>query len=181
VRFAFWGAEERGLIGSRHHVGSLSEEVRRHIALYINLDMVGSPNFARFVQGSAATNEGLAAVVRREFLADFREHNLTVEERVGSRFGSDDTPFSQKGIPTIGLYTGAGGPKSEIQASLFGGTAGRPYDPCYHRACDTIENINRDVLEQNTRALVRALKAAAIAAAPSTPSQKAVDLPEPNL
>jgi uncharacterized protein with PIN domain len=30
--------------------------------------------------------------------------------------------------------------------------------------CDTIENINRDVLEQNTRALVRVLNAAAIAA-----------------
>ena len=121
-------------------------------------------------------------MVRREFLAEFREHNLSVEERVEGRFGSDVASFSQKGIPTMGLYTGAGRPKSEIQASLFGGSAGRPYDPCYHRACDTIENINRDVLEQNTRALVRALNAAAIAArAPSTPSQKAVDLPEPNL
>src|SRR5262245_2786640 len=39
LRFAFWGAEERGLIGSRHHVQSLSEEMHRHIALYINLDM----------------------------------------------------------------------------------------------------------------------------------------------
>ena len=58
---------------------------------------------------------------------------------------------------TSTLYTGAGGPKSETQASLFGGAAGRPYDPCYHQACDTIENINREVLEQNTRALVRAL------------------------
>jgi len=164
VRFAFWGAEERGLIGSRHHVASLSEEMRRHIALYINLDMVGSPNFARFVQGAAATGDGLAAVVRRELLAEFREHNLSVEERAEGRFGSDGASFSQKGIPTMGLYTGAGGPKSEIQASLFGGAAGRPYDPCYHRACDTIENINRDVLEQNTRALVRALNAAAIAA-----------------
>ena len=64
----------------------------------------------------------------------------------------------------MGLYTGAGRLKSETQASLFGGTAGLPYDPCYHRACDTIENINSDVLEQNTRALVRALNAAAIAA-----------------
>lgn len=63
----------------------------------------------------------------------------------------------------MGLYTGAGGLKSEAQASLFGGMTGRPYDPCYHRVCDTIENINRDVLEQNTRALVRALNAAAIA------------------
>jgi Zn-dependent M28 family amino/carboxypeptidase len=165
VRFAFWGAEEHGLIGSRHHVGSLSEEERRRIALYINLDMVGSPNFARFVvQGSAATGDGLAAVVRREFLADFRKHNLSVEERAEGRFGSDGVSFSQKGIPIMGLYTGAGGLKSEAQASLFGGMAGRPYDPCYHRVCDTIENINRDVLEQNTRALVRALNAAAIAA-----------------
>src|SRR5262245_1031072 len=163
VRFAFWGAEELGLIGSRHHVESLSEEERRRVALYINLDMVGSPNFARFVQGSA-TGDGLAAVVRRELLADFREHNLNVEERAEGRFGSDGASFSQRGIPIMGLYTGAGRLKSETQASLFGGTAGRPYDPCYHRACDTIENINGDVLEQNTRALVRALKAAAIAA-----------------
>ena len=182
VRFAFWGAEERGLIGSRHHLGALSEDVRRHIALYINLDMVGSPNFARFVQGSVATGEGLAGVVRRELLADFREHNLSVEERPAGRFGSDDTPFSQKGIPTVGLYTGAGGLKSETHVSLFGGAADQPYDPCYHRTCDTIENINRDVLEQNTHALVRALNVAAIAAqAVPTPPQKAGDSPEPKL
>jgi Zn-dependent M28 family amino/carboxypeptidase len=181
MRFAFWGAEERGLIGSRHYVGSLSEEVRRHIALYINLDMVGSPNFARFVHTSAVTGDGLAAVVRRELLADFRELNLTVEERAGGGLGSDDASFSQKGIPTIALYTGAYGPKSEIEANLFGGAAGHPYDPCYHKACDTIENINRDVLEQNTRALVRALNAAVAAQALSTPSRKAVDLREPKL
>ncbi len=75
---------------------------------------------------------------------------------------------------------GAGGLKSEIQASFFGGAAGQPYDPCYHRSCDTIENINRDVLEQNTHALVRALAAIA-AQALTTPHQKAVDSPEPEL
>ncbi len=40
-------------------------------------------------------------MVRRELLADFREHNLSVEERPAGRFGSDDAPFSQKGIPTV--------------------------------------------------------------------------------
>jgi len=162
VRFAFWGAEERGLIGSRHHVDALSEEERRRIALYINLDMVGSPNFTRFVQGPALTDDGPAAVARRELVAAFREHGLNIEERTGTRFGSDDSSFSQKGIPTVGLYTGASGSKSEKQASLFGGTAGQPFDPCYHKACDTIGNIDRDLLEQNTRALVRALSAVAI-------------------
>ena len=66
---------------------------------------------------------------------------------------------SEKGIPTVGLYAGASGLKSESQAGVFGGVAGRPYDPCYHRACDTIDNVNREVWEQNTRALLRALDA----------------------
>ena len=164
LRFGFWGAEERGLIGSRHHVDALSDEERRRIALYINLDMVGSPNFTRYVQGPAATDDGPAAVARRELMAEFRERGLNIEERTGTRFGSDDSSFSQKDIPTVGLYTGASGSKSEKQASLFGGTAGRPFDPCYHQACDTTENIDRNVLEQNTQALVRALKAVAVPA-----------------
>jgi Zn-dependent M28 family amino/carboxypeptidase len=159
VRFAFWGAEERGLIGSRHHVDALSEEERRRIALYINLDMVGSPNFTRYVQGPATAQDGPAALARRELVAEFRDRGLNIQERTGTRFGSDDSSFSQKGIATVGLYTGAGGTKSENQASLFGGTAGRPFDPCYHQACDTIDNIDRGVLEQNAQALLHALKA----------------------
>src|SRR5262249_10581061 len=178
VRFAFWGAEGRGLIGSRPPVGALSGGGRRSIVLYINFDMVGSPHFARFLYSFPVIRDGLAAVVRSELLGDFLEHNLTVEERAGGS-GSDDDSFSRKGIPTIALSTGAYGSKSEIEANLFGGATGHPYDPCYHKACDTIENINHDVLEQNTRALVRALNAAAIAAQVlSMPSQKEVDLPE---
>jgi Zn-dependent M28 family amino/carboxypeptidase len=179
VRFAFWGAEERGLVGSRHHVAALSEAERGDIAVYINLDMVGSPNFVRYVQGSAVTGETLAGMVRRQFLADLHEHDLAVEERTGGRFGSDDTAFSQKGVPTVGLYTGAGGPKSEAEAKLFGGAAGQPSDPCYHRACDTTENIDQEVLEQNTSALVRVLRAVAIAAStPGAPAQNSGGLPD---
>jgi len=168
VRFAFWGAEERGLVGSRHHVASLSEEERRRIVLYVNLDMVGSTNFVRYIQGPARLGDESAAMARREILAYFQEHHLPIEEREAVRTGTDDASFSQKGIPTLGLYTGAGGQKSESQAALFGGEAGRPYDSCYHRACDTIANINRDVLEENTRAVVRALTAVAMPASRSS-------------
>jgi Zn-dependent M28 family amino/carboxypeptidase len=170
VRFAFWGAEERGLVGSRHHVASMSEEERRRIVLYVNLDMVGSTNFVRYIQGPARLDDESAAMARREILAHFQEHHLPVEERDAVRTGTDDASFSQKGIPTLGLYTGAGGPKSESQARVFGGEAGRPYDACYHRACDTIANINREVLEENTRALVRALTAVAMRASRSSPT-----------
>ena len=29
---------------------------------------------------------------------------------------------------------------------MYGGTAGEPYDACYHQACDTINNLNTDAL-----------------------------------
>jgi Zn-dependent M28 family amino/carboxypeptidase len=178
LRYAFWGAEERGLVGSRHHVGAMSEDERRNVALYVNLDMVGSPNFVRVVQGSAAA-DGPAALARSVLDAEFREHGLPFEERSGGRTRTDDASFSDKGIPTVGLYTGAGAAKTEAQATTFGGAAGRAYDPCYHQACDTIDNINREVLEEITRALVRVIDAVAKAAPrPATPAEGAGNPPE---
>jgi Zn-dependent M28 family amino/carboxypeptidase len=159
VQFAFWGAEERGLIGSRHHVGALSEEERRKIGVYINLDMVGSPNFGRFLQRSPDADSVLATSVRQKLVGEFKEHSLPVEERAGGRTGTDDAAFFQKGIPTVGLHTGSGAAKSQAQAELFGGTAGKPFDACYHQACDTTANIDREALEENARALVRVLEA----------------------
>ena len=44
VRLGFWGAEELGLLGSRHYVRSLDRAERRRISAYLNFDMVGSPN-----------------------------------------------------------------------------------------------------------------------------------------
>src|SRR5690606_28644690 len=49
VRFALWGAEESGLVGSDYYVANLSEAERAKIALYLNFDMIGSPNYVRFV------------------------------------------------------------------------------------------------------------------------------------
>ncbi|MGH2477404.1 MAG: M28 family peptidase, partial [Candidatus Limnocylindrales bacterium] len=45
LRFAWWGAEESGLIGSHAYVDGLSQAERDRIALYLNYDMVGSPNY----------------------------------------------------------------------------------------------------------------------------------------
>ena len=47
VRFALWGAEEFGLLGSEHYVSSLDDEQARDIALYLNFDMLASPNYLR--------------------------------------------------------------------------------------------------------------------------------------
>nr|WP_246205639.1 M20/M25/M40 family metallo-hydrolase [Microvirga arsenatis] len=162
IRFAFWGAEERGLVGSRHHLDALPEEERRRIRFYINLDMVGSVNFGRFVQLSQTERTAETAGIIQAFTDYFETRNLPVEERVRNQrgFGSDDAAFAAKNIPTLGLFTGAGNAKSEEHAARFGGQAGQPYDPCYHKACDTAENINRDVLGQMTDALTHVLRGA---------------------
>jgi Zn-dependent M28 family amino/carboxypeptidase len=163
IRFAFWGAEERGLVGSRHHLNALPENDRRRIGLYINLDMVGSPNFGRFIQmtqpeGHTSATAGLA----QSFAEYFSARNLPVEERTRNErgYGSDDAAFAARGIPTLGLFTGAGGSKSEDHAVRFGGRAGQPFDPCYHKACDTVENVSREVLGQMTDALTHTLRQA---------------------
>jgi hypothetical protein len=47
-----------------------------------------------------------------------------------------------------GISTGAEGIKTMDERHRFGGFANAPYDPCYHLACDTVENIDKTVLMQ---------------------------------
>lgn len=162
VRFAFWGAEEAGLIGSRRHVERLAEDERAGIAAYVNLDMVGSINAGHFVHLGEGAGEGPAARLGEMLAAGLRERDLAVRVRTvrGDRSRSDDAAFRSAGIATVGLYTGAGERMSEDSAGLFGGVAGEPYDPCYHKACDRLENVDVEIVEKAAAALAEALKGA---------------------
>jgi Zn-dependent M28 family amino/carboxypeptidase len=145
LRFVWWGAEELGLLGSRHYVSGLSQvELRRH-ALYVNFDMVGSRNFVPFVYrgsggGNASPPPGSVAIERffTRYLAA-RGERFALASLGG---GSDHAPFARAGIPIGGLFTGADGRKSRAQRARFGGRAEEPYDACYHRACDTLANVD---------------------------------------
>jgi Zn-dependent M28 family amino/carboxypeptidase len=152
VRFAFWGAEESGLLGSEHYVSSLSNSQRNDIAVNLNFDMVGSPNYGRFVydgDGSDTPDAGPSGsgVVEEVFNNYFASQGLAV---LPTAFDgrSDYGPFIDAGIPAGGLFTGAEDIKSADEAKLFGGTAGEAFDPCYHAACDDITNLNKTALDQ---------------------------------
>jgi Zn-dependent M28 family amino/carboxypeptidase len=159
-RFAWWGAEESGLVGSRAYVAGLSENEKAKIALYLNFDMVGSPNHVFFiydgddsdVQGAGPGPEGSAAI-EKTFERFFTE--LKGLPFLGTDFSgrSDYGPFIENGIPAGGLFTGAEGVKTADQAALWGGTAGQQYDPCYHLACDTYANNNDFALDVNSDAV----------------------------
>jgi Zn-dependent M28 family amino/carboxypeptidase len=160
IRFAWWGAEESGLLGSEHYVASLSEEELADIALNLNFDMVASPNYVRFVydgDGSDSEEAGPAGSdrIEAEFVRWFQRHGLETEPTAFDG-RSDYGPFIDAGIPAGGLFTGAEGVKTEEEAATYGGTAGEPYDPCYHQACDTRANINDEVLDQMADAVAHA-------------------------
>jgi Zn-dependent M28 family amino/carboxypeptidase len=159
VRFGFWGAEEEGLIGSTRYVGGLSEGDREKIALYLNLDMVGSPNAAYLAyDGDNSDNVGAgpgpegSATVERVLLEQLAATGVTGE---GTDFDgrSDYGPFIAADIPSGGLFTGAEEIKTPEQAQRWGGTAGQPYDRCYHQACDRVDGIDRTALDRNTDAV----------------------------
>jgi Zn-dependent M28 family amino/carboxypeptidase len=166
VRFAWWGAEESGLVGSNLYVASLTDEQRQNIALYLNFDMVGSPNYVRFVydgDGSAFElpgPEGSGAI--EALFEDFYADRGLASEPTEIDFRSDYAAFFENDIPFGGLFTGAEGIKTAEQAAIYGGTAGEQYDPCYHEACDTFENNSDDVLDLNADAIAFATLAYAM-------------------
>lgn len=177
VRFAFWGAEELGLLGSIHHVESLSEPERAAIALYLNLDMIASPNPVRFIydgDGSAWKRAGPPGSDAIE--AAFTEHfaELGVPTRETAFDGrSDYWAFINRDIPAGGLFTGAEARKSAHEAVLFGGEADVAYDPCYHAACDDRDNYSPDALLENTRATAHVLERFATREPPLPPTDPA--------
>lgn len=146
LRFAFWAAEETGLHGSGRYVEALSERERRRIVAYLNADMLGSPNGIRGVYQEAQAAPGSDAVAAA-FAADLDAHGLAWEP-VDLEGGADHGPFARAGIATGGLFSGAVGVLGPAQAGRFGGTAGRPLDPCYHLACDDLANVDEERLAE---------------------------------
>ncbi len=141
VRFAWWGAEEAGLFGSQLYVDQLSKSEVKDIVVNLNFDMVGSPNYVRFVyDGDASDTDRSARPARaRSKTCSSTTSRLRACRSEPTAFDgrSDYDAFISVGIPAGGLFTGAEGIKTEEQAAIYGGTAGIAYDPCYHQACDT--------------------------------------------
>ncbi|KAH9479763.1 putative leucine aminopeptidase 2 [Psilocybe cubensis] len=161
VRFGFWTAEEFGLVGSEYYVQNLPEAERQKIALYLNFDMIASPNIAYLIydgDGSAFNLTGPAGSDKIEKLfEDFYKVNKVRSAPTEFSGRSDYGPFLDVGIPAGGIFSGAEGLKTAEQAKWWGGEAGVSYDPCYHKACDNIANLNVPAWVLNTKAAAHSI------------------------
>ena len=159
MRFAWWAAEESSLVGSTYYVNNLPMAGRDKIALYLNFDMVGSPNYVFFIYdgddsdklGGAIAPPG-SAQIEKTFEQFYTSRGVPFKATAFSG-RSDYGPFIAVGIPSGGLFTGAEGIKTAQEAAIWGGTVGAQYDPCYHQACDTYANNNDHALDVNSDAI----------------------------
>ena len=153
VRFAWWGAEEMIDIGSDYYMDHLPAADRTRIAVYLNYELIGSPNFVRFVfDGSSPAPAGSAAA-SKIFEDHLTDEGLPYEPVPAASIGSDHEPFMAAGIPVTGMDGGTTGVKTPAEAALFGGQAGQLYDHCYHQTCDTTANVNRRAFGENVPAI----------------------------
>ncbi|CAM5614486.1 M28 family peptidase OS=Streptomyces alboniger OX=132473 GN=CP975_28260 PE=3 SV=1 [Streptomyces alboniger] len=150
LRFAWWGAEELGLVGSRYYVNSLSTANRSRISGYLNFDMIGSPNPGYFVYDDDPA-------IEKTFKTYFTGLGVPTEIETEGDGRSDHAPFKNVGVPVGGLFSGADYVKTAAQAAKWGGTSGRAFDRCYHSSCDTTANINDTALDRNSDAIAYAV------------------------
>ncbi|KAH8662561.1 peptidase-like protein [Xylariales sp. PMI_506] len=127
LRFAWWGAEESGLVGSLHYCETLDDNEADRIRFYFNYDMIGSidPSYGVYQghpSGAQPLFDYLAAQGKNPHFGAFAD-------------SSDYVGFVRLNIPSSGLDTGG--------------------DPCYHAACDTADNVDYEALTINARAAAR--------------------------
>ncbi|GJJ78413.1 hypothetical protein EMPS_10772 [Entomortierella parvispora] len=150
IVFGWWGAEEIGLLGSRHYVRELIKDDKKkaQIAMNMNFDMLASPNYVPYVHDGKTAPEALVGPSTKidNLLIEYFDFEHEGYEYTDMTGGSDFLPFLLEGIPSGGLLTGAGSKKTMRQRTLFGGFANAPLDPCYHQSCDTLENVSKRAL-----------------------------------
>ena len=161
LRFAWWGAEESGLVGSTFWVNNTAPADRAKIELYLNFDMIGSPNYGLFIYDGDGSGFGLSGPPGSDDIEALFERYFAQQgvpsEPTAFTGRSDYQAFINNGIPAGGLFTGAEVPKTPAQVAKWGGEAGVAYDHCYHSACDTIDNVNHDALAINSDAVAYAV------------------------
>lgn len=124
LRFIWCGSEERGLLGSKAYVASLSEEELQKIIFNINVDVAGT------VLGTE-----YASIMAENALVDYVDYiSSEIAFPIVTRqdiYSSDSIPFSDKGIPAINLMR-----------------FGRPGAAHIHNRYDTMSFISKESLEK---------------------------------
>lgn len=156
VRFVFWGADEDGLNGVTDYVFGMDGNQLNDIAMYLDFTVLGSPNAGFFTDDGDQSGPPTPGIA----FGDVPDGSAGIERTLGGYLNlagkrpadmplgtrTDYHPFMVAGVPIGGLTTGATQPKTTVQARLWGGQAGAPFDPNFQGPRDTVDAVNREAL-----------------------------------
>ena len=157
VRFAWWAAEEEGLLGSDYYVSQLTPEENSKIRVFMDYDMMASPNFAYQVYDANNEVNPPGSGELKQLYIDYYNSQGVNHTLIPFDGRSDYDGFIKNGIPGGGVATGAEVLKTPEEAELFGGIAGIPFDPCYHELCDDTNNVNYTAWVLNTKLIAHSV------------------------
>ncbi|MDB9787101.1 M28 family peptidase, partial [Bacteriovoracaceae bacterium] len=161
IRFAWWGGSDAINLGSRHYFQVLTKKLKSKIAVSLNFNTLGSPNFARFAYDGDGSHSGVtgprgSSKIEKVFQDYFSSKGQEILP-ISLATDLDFEPFRTAKIPVGGLFSGTVGIKSNLEESIFGGTVGDQYDPCFNLACDTFDNVSLTSLDQLSDAATHAV------------------------
>lgn len=157
VRFAWWSGEEEGSLGSKIYMAGLLPAEAAQIRLFLDYDMLASPNYAYQVYDSDDSTDPLGSSNIKDLYVDYYTAQGVNYTLVPFDGRSDYDSFIKNGIPSGGVTTGAEKIKTPEEAEKFGGIAGQAYDPCYHQLCDDVTNLNLEAWMLNTKLVAHAV------------------------
>ena len=177
IRFCWWAAEERGMLGSYNHIEqanitNIEGNRLKDYIMMLNLDMLASPNYYFGIYESTLLPNKVSPTVKNasmkisQLFRDWFDREKLPWDNSSLVITSDHVPFLVAGVPCGGVFSGADSTKTLEQRNRYdqmlghghGGIAGTKFDPCYHLACDTIENINPFGYEMMVKSVAYALE-----------------------
>lgn len=142
VRFAWWSAEEEGLLGSEYYVLHLTPDELSKIRLLLNFDMLASVNYVyEIYDGNDDEHPKGSAKIKNDII-EFYDKNKLGYNLAPLNGRSDYVYFLKKSIPIGGVSTGAEELKKVEDLKKFKGVEDVEYDECYHSSCDDLSNLN---------------------------------------
>lgn len=148
VRFAWWAAEEEGLVGSNFYANNLTEEENQKIRLFMDYDMMASPNYQYEIYNANNVDNPNGSEELRDLYIDYYKSQNLSYALVDFDGRSDYVGFIENSIPAGGIATGAEGQNP---------ADGKPFDSCYHLLCDDVSNLAWDAFLVNTKLIAHSV------------------------
>jgi hypothetical protein len=138
----------------------VSEEQIQDISVMQDYDMLASGNYARFIYDGNGDEHGFAGPngsgVLEQVYKDWYDSQGLAYETIPFD-GRSDYGVHESRNPGRRHLRRRRGRQDCGALQLYGGTAGQPFDPCYHQLCDMLANISRQGLKEHKDAAVHAI------------------------